>query len=132
MRILQVNTESTWRGGERQTLYTLIGLVEKGIEVELMALSGSIMQRRAEENGIIVIPVTGMVDVARKIFALRHRYTCIHAQSAKAHTQMVVTKLLHGLPVLYTRRVDFVPSGWATRLKYRTTDQVISISQKIS
>jgi len=132
MRILQVNTESTWRGGERQTLYTLIGLIEKGVEVELMALSGSIMQRRAEEYGITVVPVNGMADVVRKIFALRYRYTCIHAQSAKAHTQMVVTKFLHGLPVLYTRRVDFVPSGWATGLKYGKTDQVISISRKIS
>lgn len=132
MRILQVNTESTWRGGERQTLYTAIGLLDKGVDVELMVLSGSMLHRRAKKSGIKVIPVGGVMELIKKIASLRGRYSCIHAQSAKAHTQMVITKILHRMPVIYTRRVDFVPSGWMTRIKYKYTDKVVSISHKIS
>ena len=132
MKILQVNTESTWRGGERQTLYTLQGLRERGVDADLLALSGSRMHQQAETNGFRVIPVTGHLDLLNKARSLKGRYTCIHAQSGKAHTQMVLTKPFHQLPVIYTRRVDFPPAGWVTRLKYRYTDEVVAISAKIS
>jgi len=132
VKILQVNTESTWRGGERQTLYTLQGLRERGIEVDLMALSGSKMHQQAIASGFCVIPVMGHLDLLSRTRQLKGRYTCVHAQSGKAHTQMVVTKPFHQLPVVYTRRVDFSPSGWLTRLKYRHTNEVVAISKKIS
>jgi hypothetical protein len=40
VKILQINTEKTWRGEERQTLYTIESLMYKGIDCQLMALKG--------------------------------------------------------------------------------------------
>ena len=132
MRILQVNTEKTWRGGERQTLYTLESLIAQGIDCQLMALQGSLMHERAVAMGIGIIAVENMADALKKLSNLRGGFDCIHAQTGKSHTQCILTKLFHKIPVVYTRRVDFVPAGFITRLKYKFTDEVVSISNAIS
>ena len=132
MKILQVNTEKTWRGGERQTLYTLESLIEQGIDCQLMALQGSLMHKRAAAMGISIISVESMTDALKKLSNLKGEFDCIHAQTGKSHTQCVLTKLFHKTPVIYTRRVDFVPSGFSTRLKYKFTNKVVSISPAIS
>ncbi len=132
MKILQVNTEKTWRGGERQTLYTLESLIAQGVDCHLMALQGSLMHKRAAAMGISMISVESMTDALKKLSNLKGEFDCIHAQTGKAHTQCVLTKLFHRTPVIYTRRVDFVPIGLFTRLKYRFTDKVVSISNAIS
>jgi len=132
VRILQVNTEKTWRGGERQTLYTLESLIAQGVDCHLMALQGSLMHERAVAMDISIIAVENMADALKKLSNLRGEFDCIHAQTGKSHTQCILTKLFHKTPVVYTRRVDFVPVGFITRLKYRLTDKVVSISNAIS
>lgn len=132
MRILQVNTERTWRGGERQTLYTLEGLTSQGIDCQLMALKNSLMHQKAIAMGISVIVVESMTDALKKLSNLKGKFDCIHAQTGKSHTQCILTKLFHQTPVVYTRRVDFVPVGLLTRFKYKLTDKVVSISNAIS
>ncbi len=132
MKILQVNTEKTWRGGERQTLYTLESLIVQGVDCQLMTLQGSLMHKRAVAMGISIIAVESMTDALKKLSNLKGRFDCIHAQTGKSHTQCILTKLFHQTPVVYTRRVDFVPVGFLTRLKYKFTDKVVSISNAIS
>lgn len=132
MKILQVNTEKTWRGGERQTLYTIEGLISQGVDCQLMALKGSLMHQKAEILGIRIIAVDSMLDALKKLSNLKGEFDVIHAQTGKAHTQCVLTKLFHKIPVVYTRRVDFIPSGFFTKLKYKFTDKVVSISPAIS
>ena len=132
MRVLQVNTEKTWRGGERQTLYTIESLISQGVDCQLMTLQGSLMHQRAAVMGIGVIAVESMIDALEKLSNLKGSFDVIHAQTGKAHTQCVLTKIFHKTPVVYTRRVDFVPSGFSTRLKYKFTNKVVSISPVIS
>ena len=132
MRILQVNTEKTWRGGERQTLYTVESLISQGVDCQLMALKGSLMYKRAVAMGISIIAIESMTDALKKLSNLKGRFDCVHAQTGKAHTQCVLTKIFHQTPVVYTRRVDFIPSGFSTRLKYKFTNKVVSISPAIS
>jgi len=132
VKILQVNTEKTWRGGERQTLYTLESLISQGVDCQLMALKGSLMHKRAVAMGISIIAIESMTDALKKLSNLKGRFDCVHAQTGKAHTQCVLTKIFHQTPVVYTRRVDFIPSGFSTRLKYKFTNKVVSISPAIS
>ena len=132
MKILQINTEKTWRGGERQTLYTIESLIAQGVHCQLMALKGSPMHQRATAIGINVITVESMADALFKLSRLKGKFDCIHAQTGKAHTQCILTKIFHRIPVVYTRRVAFIPSGFSTRLKYKFTDKIVSISNAIS
>ncbi|HEX04204.1 MAG TPA: glycosyltransferase family 1 protein, partial [Bacteroidetes bacterium] len=57
MRVLQINTERTWRGGERQTLYTIEGLIEAGVEVGLVCRDGFPLDRAVKGMPVIVYPV---------------------------------------------------------------------------
>ena len=86
MRVLQVNTEKTWRGGERQTLYTIESLISQGVDCQLMALKNSLMHQKAEVLGIHIIAVESMSDTLKKLSNLKGDFDFIHAQSGKSHT----------------------------------------------
>ncbi len=169
MRILEVNTEKGWRGGERQTLFTFEALRGKGVEVDLLCLKNKPLYERALKVGIAldrkpfisnqnashhggsecphshhdvegtILSKTSCSVIGVKnnfealLFLLMHgrRYDLIHCQTAKAQTLAVITKPFHLRPIVYTRRVDFVPSGFGSKLKYRTTDRVVAISESI-
>jgi len=132
MRILQVNLENTWRGGERQTLFTLEGLRADGESAELLCRKGSPLWEMASNAGLAVHPVSKTLGALR--FLSRHgkHYDVIHAQSAQAHSLAVLAKPLHGRPVIYTRRVDFKPRGLSARLKYHCTERIVAISGAIA
>ncbi len=58
-------------------------------------------------------------------------FDIIHAQTAKGQSIAVLTRAFHKRPIVYTRRVDFIPKGTLTRLKYKLTNKVIAISTPI-
>ena len=131
MKILEINTEKTWRGGERQTLYTIKGLKEAGINVELLCLRGYPL---FEKSKVLNIPIHGVKNQNEAIKFLSQNgktFDIIHAQTAKGQSIAVLSKVFHKRPVIYTRRVDFVPKGNLSRFKYKLTDRVIAISNPI-
>ena len=54
MRVLYVDLEREWRGGQSQALLTLCGLRERGHDVELLAARDSPLTNRVSEAGITV------------------------------------------------------------------------------
>jgi glycosyltransferase involved in cell wall biosynthesis len=131
MKILEINTEKTWRGGERQTYYNIQGMRQLGLELELLCRKRFPLSEKATELKIPVHQVKGVFDAI--LFLTKHarRFDIIHTQTAKAQFYAVLTKWIHRRPVVYTRRVDFVPKGRFTLLKYRLTDKVVAISEAI-
>ncbi|WP_027367915.1 glycosyltransferase family 4 protein [Desulfocurvibacter africanus] len=132
MRILQINTEKTWRGGERQTFYTLRGLAAAGVQVELLCRAGAPLVERASALPVRVHPVSGQLGALSFLAGCKGRYDVLHAQTAKGQSLAAFTKPAHRTPLVYTRRVDFRPSGLAARIKYRMTNQIVAISQAIA
>ena len=65
MKILHINTERTWRGGEQQTLYLLGSLIERGLSCHLVCQAGSPLETKALEAGVDVFPIVmrGEVDL---------------------------------------------------------------------
>ena len=59
MRILHVDTERGWRGGEQQLFYLVKGLKEKGFKQAVACRVGDELERRCKEAGIDVIPLKG-------------------------------------------------------------------------
>jgi glycosyltransferase involved in cell wall biosynthesis len=131
MKILEINTEKTWRGGERQTYYNILGMQQQGLELELLCRKRFPLSEKAAELRIPVHPVKGAFDAILFLMKRGHCYDIIHTQTAKAQFYAVLTKWMHRRPVVYTRRVDFVPKGRFTLLKYRLTDKVVAISEAI-
>lgn len=120
MKVLHVNTERTWRGGEQQVLYLARGLAARRVEQELLCQQGSVLAARAREAGLPVWErrLRGEVDLpaARAIAArLRAgRFDLIHMHTSHAHTLGVLGARLAGRrrrgdrPVtVVSRRVDF-------------------------
>lgn len=146
-RVLHVNTEPTWRGGEQQLLYLLDGLRARGVASTLVAQPGGPMLERAARSGHDVVPMRmrGEVDllaVARLHHLLRAgRFNLVHAHTSHAHTLIAMAAALFGRghtrpKVVVARRVDFSIFRRSflglNHLKYlHGVDQFVSVSEAI-
>lgn len=126
MRILQINTEGTWRGGERQTLYALEGFREAGVDAELLCRAGGPLHARARARAIPCHAIRSQAEGAAHLARHVRRFEILHSQTAKGQSLAVLTKPWHRRPVVYTRRVNFVPRGALAHLKYRLTDHLVA------
>jgi len=142
MKILHINTEKTWRGGEQQTFNLLKGLKRKNISSHLLCQPGSPMAEKAEEIGIKTFPISmhGEVDplACFRIRTLinRFRYDILHCHTSHAHTLAFFSSLGTSVYRLVTRRVDFSIFRHSfmklSGIKYRyMADFYIAISNKI-
>lgn len=131
MRILQLNLEKGWRGGERQTLLTARAQRELGHEVSLVARAGSDLARRAQDEQFKVYCARNAVSLATWLALHGRRYDILHAQTAGSVTGAVLAKPLHRRPIVFSRRTDFpVTSGETfTQFKWKHIDQLVAISQ---
>src|SRR5262249_38326622 len=128
LRIVPVNTEHTWRGGERQVFNLMTGLRGLGHDVELVALPDSALTRRSRDAGLTVTEMAMRSDAdavaAWKLARHLRRRPCdvLHAQTARAHSLALGVRALGGAPrVVVSRRIDFpVRKDPLNRWKYRS------------
>ena len=132
MHILQINTEKGWRGGERQTLLSMRGLRKAGIRVTLLCRTGQPLRRKALDEGFETVGVDGQFGTLLHLLLHGRRYSIIHTQSSRAFGAAAIASLVVNTPLVYTRRVDFVPRGALTRWKYRRASALIAISRAIA
>lgn len=142
MKILHINTERTWRGGEQQTLYLLRGLKERGIDSHLVCQPNSPMAERARAGGGNVIPLRMRNEIdllagyrLRKIIQ-NIKCDIIHSHTSHAHSLAFWASMGDGVKRLVTRRVDFSIFRHSflhlSGIKYRLmADYYIAISRKI-
>jgi len=131
MRILEVNTETTWRGGERQTLYALKGFRILGAKVALLARKNYPLHNKSAEEGFECHTVNSHLGVIPFLISKASSFDVIQVQTASLLTFAVLTKPFHRSKVVYTRRLDFVPNGWLTRWKYKQADLIVAITTPI-
>jgi glycosyltransferase involved in cell wall biosynthesis len=142
VRILHINTERTWRGGEQQTLYLLEGLKARNITCHLVCQSGSPMQAKAGQAGVDIFPIAmrGEADLLagyriRKLIR-KYNYSIIHSHTSHAHTLAYLASIGTAVRRLVTRRVDFSIFRHSflhlSGLKYRfMADGYIAISNRV-
>jgi len=131
MRILQINTEKSWRGGERQTLLTMQALREKGHQVDLLCARGGELAARAKAAGFKVLEAGSGVSFGFRLLLVARSYDVAHAQTAKAVTWAALVRLAVSTPLVFTKRTSFVlkRGHWKTRLKWQQVDRVVAISE---
>ncbi|MFD4836488.1 glycosyltransferase family 4 protein [Achromobacter sp. NPDC058515] len=131
MKILQLNFEKGWRGGERQTLYCMRAFRKAGHEVEVMCREGAPLAERARQEGFVAHTCRN-VPGQLAFLAGAGRYDIIHAQTANTITWAVLTKWLHRSPVVFSRRTSFVVKPgdeWKTGFKWRRANLFVAISE---
>jgi glycosyltransferase involved in cell wall biosynthesis len=142
MKILHLNTEKTWRGGEQQTLYLLRSLKQRQITSHLVCQPSSPLAERAAAAGIEVFPIVmhGEADLLaglklRKIIR-KSNYNILHSHTSHSHTLAFLASIGCQTCRLVTRRVDFSIFRHSflnlSGIKYRhMADHYIAISHKI-
>jgi L-malate glycosyltransferase len=138
MRIVHVNTERTWRGGESQVYNLMRGLRGLGHDVELLGMPGGELPARCRAAGLTVteMEMRSDADVVAGWRAARHlrRHPCdiVHAQTARAHSVALMARLMGGGGrLVVSRRIDFpVRRDPANRFKYRSrlVDRYIAVA----
>lgn len=143
IRSLHINTERTWRGGERQTLLLVAGLKDRGHPTTLVVPPGAPLGERARELGVEVVEqrMRGEIDVGA-MRALRKLmrsggYRICQMHTSHAHTLGVIARGCATWPrTIVARRVDFsiyrkgaMGMNW---FKYRFgVDRYFAISEAI-
>lgn len=140
MRVLHIDTEMSWRGGENQIRLLLEHAQNKGVEWHLAAPPDSqAIIRLAKFAQTLAVPMAGLAQVSavRKVarYCRLQKIDLIDCQSSRAHQiGLFVKVLVPNLKLVVHRRVDFAPgSSVLNRLKYinRQVDRYIAISQAI-
>lgn len=142
LRVLHMDTERTWRGGEQQALYLATGLARRGVLNLCVGQPGAPFVERAAQAGLEVAEVRtrgeadpGGVLRLRKLFRT-WRPDIVHMHTSHAHTLGVLALRLGGVGrAVVSRRVDFTIYRNRLRLswfKYRFgVDRYVAISEGI-
>ena len=107
MRVLLLNLERGWRGGERQTWLTALGLKEQGWQPVVLARKNGPLAKRLKEQQIDVIEKGSAIGAICYLIRTRRQYDIYHAQTSAALTWLASLKRLLKGKVVFTRRTAF-------------------------
>lgn len=124
MKILHLDTQKGFRGGEQQLIYLALGLRELGVD-SIIACSDE-LYKKAQALGFETIDSKNFY----KLQSTARKCDVLHAHASKAHTLGVILKLLTKKPLVYTRRVDY-KQKMTSKIKYMLTDKVVSVSNAV-
>lgn len=140
MRILHIDEQRGWRGGEQQASWLIQGLAKRGHRVLIAGCAqGEFIDSRHGDVEIsrIPLPFRGELDLwtAWKLSQIvrRERVDIVHAHSSHAHSMAVYARRWAGRgKVVVSRRVSFAPRDNAlNRWKYKQPDKFICVSNKV-
>lgn len=138
MRILYMDLEREWRGGQSQALLTLSGLKERGHEIELLSAQDSPLSRRAAEAGITVHQVArfglrAWAALAMHSLIARGRFDLVHLNEPHALTSAWLAGAHKRLPLLLSRRIGFpLQENAVSQARFRAVARFVANSKDVA
>jgi glycosyltransferase involved in cell wall biosynthesis len=141
LKILHIDPERSWGGGEEQVLGLVTHLAKRGHVNHVATDRRGRLFERSQSLGIRTLPIILRNDLdLRSVPRLRRlirlqRYDIVHLHTKRAHAiSLWLPKSGRSPRYVVTRRMDYAePNNWYTRLLYnRRVDGVIAISQRIA
>ncbi|HEY6367715.1 MAG TPA: glycosyltransferase family 4 protein [Candidatus Binatia bacterium] len=141
LKILHIDPERNWGGGEAQVLGLLFYLAERGHRAHLLAHPDGRLFQQSQARRIRTMPLIARNDFdLRPVSRLRRlirdeRYDIVHLHTKRAHALSLWLSRGSVTPkYVVTRRMDYPEANsWYTRYLYnRKVDGVVAISRKIS
>ena len=138
MKVLYVDLEREWRGGQSQAWLTLRGVRECGNEIELLTAQDSPLANRVAEIGIAVhaVPRLGLrAWAARALRALiaKNRFELVHLNEPHSLTAAWLARAHKHLPLLLSRRIGFpLKKNFVSRARYRAVERFVANSKDVA
>lgn len=143
LRILGVDPERNFAGGESQVLGLTLELVRAGHQAELACDPQGLLWRRAGAAGVVCHPlrIRNAIDLRAglKLRALLNRgaYDVVHFHTSRAHAMAPFaggrSRRMGARVLIVTRRMDYVPNRmFAPWLYNRAVDAVAAISAGVA
>lgn len=137
LRVLMVDSERSWRGGQGQVRLLMSGLCDLGVDVTLAAPASGELYRRAQGLAVRRLPlargIAGMRALRRAMAS--GQFDVVHSHAARAHGAVASARVGLRLrpPHVVSRRVDFdVARTPFSRWKYlHGADAYIAISEGV-
>lgn len=139
LRILYVDTENFWRGGQEQLYSLMVGIRQRGYGVELAAPVRSPLASRAREAGIPIHRFTQRSELSLQAFwrlawiLSPRKVDLLHFNTPRPVLAGKLAALIAGVPILVaSRRVNFPLRTRFSRIKYNwLLDRVVTVSGSI-
>ena len=138
MKILYVDLETQWRGGQSQALLTVRGLLARGHDVSLVTVGAGELAGRGSAAQVPVIPVRGHSrrwHVSRELRRLLTDATVniVHANEPHALTAAWLAKAHRRSKLVFSRRVAYpLGRGWISRQRYLSAARIFAISRFVA
>jgi L-malate glycosyltransferase len=138
MKVLYVDLEREWRGGQSQAWLTLRGLRERGHDAELLAARDSPLAKRVMETGTTAhqVPRLGLrfwaARAMRRIIA-KNRFDLVHLNEPHALTAAWLAGAQKRLPLLLSRRIGFpLRQNLVSQTRFRIVKRFIANSKDVA
>ena len=125
LRVLHVNAEITWRGGENQVFLLAAGMYPRH-PCAVACVPGAPLSQRLLQRGIPVHALPGDRGLSA-VLALRRIIrqvapAFLHAHTSRTHQLCMLAAVGLGVPIIVTRRINF-PVKWGpfSWWKYRSS-----------
>jgi L-malate glycosyltransferase len=138
MKVLYVDLEREWRGGQSQALLTLRGLRERRHDVELITARDSPLELRSAEAGISVYTVARVglrAWAAAGIDTLltQKNFDLVHLNEPHALTAAWLAGAHKKLPLLLSRRIGFpLRKSWVSRARFAAVERFVANSKNVA
>lgn len=135
MKILHVNSEKSWRGGEQQMASLMNILKSQGLHCGLAARKASEASKRMSAEGFETFELNfGGLNLfsSLKLKKIMSRYDIVHTHTANAHTVAYLAAKWGGkTPIVVSKRTDF-PVKSRNKFNHESVKSILCVSNKIS
>ena len=134
LRVVHVDTERGWRGGERQAFWLAERLVWKGHRSVMAVRPGEPLAKKAEDASIPIIPLSPfseadiMAALSLRRAIVREDADIVHAHTGHAVALAALATIGTRARMVLTRRVSFpLKRNPASLWKYARADAMIAV-----
>ena len=139
LKILYVDTEEVWRGGQEQVFTLMLGIKERHHQVCLASPGDSPLSVRARERGIETVPFRQRNELSLSavlklwVFLRNREFDIVYVNTPRAIFSGGLASRLAGVPLrICSRRVNFPLKSPLSRLKYNWfQERVVTVSLSI-
>jgi len=141
IKVLHIDSETSWRGGQQQAAYLLEAMNEQGYCTSLVCQPKSAIEKYCQDKALPHVPIKmcGEIDFVAGVRIARickkNNFNILHLHSGHALAIGLWAKFFYSkLKLIAVRRVDFhIKHNWLSQFKYKNKllDKIVCISHGI-